>query len=424
MSVVLGVLLAIVLILVAPGLASAFRVEPADRAKFVDMLRATGAALVLFMPALVLEGLVKGFERFGQLRVLEVAATMTYAALTVALIRGGYGLQTIQYAFLGVTLLKYLSLAAWMGKALRQSGLSLGPWTREDFGEVWHRSSLLVLGKFGSALQSLTPPLIIAALSGPSSVGLYDMLMRLPRFLKPALGILASAVLPAASRLHGAGNDRQIQALGRHGTWLPPFLTLGPIVGLMLFSEAILLYWVGSRYAEYASWLALALTIPACMVLIQFGLSALQIHRTYIQRSNRLLYTSVVVQFMVSFAVYPMFLERSFILGQAVALVGLMPWYFQLVRQGFGITDRDALAPIGRMALVLAVTAVPMFFLTPLLTTRGVAVNVSVFCAWCICTYMVGWLFALTEDQRNVLQRAFSEVASKFKPSRTGSADR
>src|SRR5258708_38557060 len=109
----------------------------------------------------------------------------------------------VAYAFLLATCGRYVILAIIVPTQMRSAGLVFSKWGDQSQREILRRALLMFQGKVLGAAQTQVPPLLIAALVGPAGVGTYDIVTRLPRFLKSTFGLLASALLPAAAQLEG-----------------------------------------------------------------------------------------------------------------------------------------------------------------------------------------------------------------------------
>src|SRR6185295_1479946 len=91
-------------------------------------LAATGASLLAFFPGLIAEGVVKGFERFGVLRAVEVGATLAYAAGTLAVVAAGASYDAVAYAFLASIAGRYLVLGVVAAVEMRRAGVRPARW--------------------------------------------------------------------------------------------------------------------------------------------------------------------------------------------------------------------------------------------------------------------------------------------------------
>ena len=58
-------------------------------------------------------------------------------------------------------------------------------------------------------LQQTVPPLLIGVLFTPTEVGTFDLLTRLPRFLKAIMAPLYSVILPISTRIEETTDTRR-----------------------------------------------------------------------------------------------------------------------------------------------------------------------------------------------------------------------
>src|SRR6185437_5718908 len=99
-SILLAITLSVAAWFAVPLLVTQFKVEPAHTASFASILRYTAIANMLLFPALVWEGVVKGFERYSLLRIAEFFTTALYVAATIYVARAGYQYDVVAYCFL------------------------------------------------------------------------------------------------------------------------------------------------------------------------------------------------------------------------------------------------------------------------------------------------------------------------------------
>src|SRR6201999_1621911 len=125
--------------LAIPFVVAQFKVEPAHVESFTDILRYTAIANLLLFPALVWEGIVKGFERYSLLRLTEFLSTVVYVAATVYAARSGQSYEVIAYCFLGSNILRALILLGAAATAFNHSGATLSLPTPEVRHDVMTR---------------------------------------------------------------------------------------------------------------------------------------------------------------------------------------------------------------------------------------------------------------------------------------------
>jgi O-antigen/teichoic acid export membrane protein len=320
-----GILSAIALWIVAAPLTKIFKVEPAEAEAFVSILRITALVLPMTFLGLVAEGALKGFEQYGWLRLTEVGSNASYVAAVYALIWYRAPFEWIAYSYLAMTVAKYVSLAWVVYRAAHDSPLRFCSWTVPSRQDVVHRCWLMFNNRIAGILQQPVAPLAIGALYSPVEVGTYDLITRLPRFLKATMAPLHSAILPISTRIEEATDTRRMQILGRNGFVLPTAIIVPVLVVVALFSEQILKVWVGPQHADQWPWLALSMLIPATTVMLGAGQAALMVRSDFLRLNTRLLYLQVVTQYVVTALTIAWFQERAFILGWVISYVVFTP---------------------------------------------------------------------------------------------------
>ena len=271
----MGIVLGVALWAVAGSLAAIFKVAPDQAAAFIAILTVTALVLPVAFLGLVAEGALKGFEQYGWLRLTEVSGNVLYVAAVYALAWRGAPYEWIAYSYLAVMVVKYLVLAGVAGRAAFATSLRFCAWNAASRRDVLHRCWLMLNSRVAGILQQPLVPLVIGALFGPAEVGVYDLITRLPRFLKASMAPLHAAILPISTRLDEATDTHRLQILGRNGLVLPAAIIVPVLVVAALFSKEILNVWVGPQHSNQWPWLALTMLIPAITVMLGAGQTAL-----------------------------------------------------------------------------------------------------------------------------------------------------
>ena len=410
LSVAVGALIAGIIVVAAPGLGAVFGVAAAERESFVGILVVTGLVLAVFFPGLVAEGVVKGFERFGALRAIEVLATLGYAAATLLGIRLGFSYAAVAYAYLGAMLARYLALAVIAALEMRRAGLRPRRWSKPSRDDVLRRSSLMFQSKMLGTLQMPVPPLLIGALLGPAAVGLYEIITRLPRFLKSTLSLLASAVLPVAARLEGRGAHDQLRNLGLKSFWLVPFVTFPVLFAAAGLARPILEAWMGPQLAAHWPWMAVMLLFPILQVVMFVSQAALQVRPQYMARANRVSAIGIAIQFAVSLVFIQPLGPMSFVLGVALAGVATFPFHLRLVAQSLEVKPGSLWRPVlthGALAFVMAAGLALIDRSTAGLGLLGLG---AVFGAALLAYWAVAYVVVLEEAARTLVGRLASSL--------------
>lgn len=309
----------------ASWLTKVFKVPPEHVAAFISILKITALALPIAFLGLIAEGFLKGFERYGWLRATEVGSNLSYVAAVYFLSWSGADFQWLAYVYLATVVGKYLVLAIIVYQTGRPVSMRFSNWTAPIRREILHRSWLMFNNRIGGTLQQTLPPLAIGAIFGPLEVGSFDLITRLPRFLKATMAPLYAAILPVSTHLDETTDTKRLQMLGRSGIILPAAALIPVLIVVALFSDDILRIWVGAQHADQWPWLAVSLCIPGVTVMLGAGQTALIVRADFLRISTRLTYLQVFMQYLIT-AIFLYWLgEKAFILGWAISYVAFAP---------------------------------------------------------------------------------------------------
>jgi O-antigen/teichoic acid export membrane protein len=326
-----GIVSGLILWASASWLTKAFKVPPEHVTAFISILSVTGLALPIAFLGLIAEGFLKGFEYYGWLRATEVCSNLSYVAAVYLLSWSAADFQWLVYAYLATVVGKYLVLAIIVRQAGGPVSMRFSRWTAPVRRDILHRCWLMFNNRIAGTLQHTLPPLAIGAIFGPVEVGSFDLITRLPRFLKATMAPLYAAILPISTHLDETTDTRRLQMLGRSGIILPAAVLIPILIVVALFSDDILRIWVGPQHASQWPWLALSLCIPGVSGMLGVGQAALIVRADYLRISTRLTYLQVLLQYLITVVFLYWLRERAFILGWATSHVAFAPVFAHFI---------------------------------------------------------------------------------------------
>jgi O-antigen/teichoic acid export membrane protein len=402
----IGVIVGIALLLGRDAITALFRVDAAHVQGFHAIIYMTAAANLIIFPGLVGEGIVKGFEHFPTMRMLEVASNVIFVLGTLVAAYVGAPFEWAAYAFLAGFVVR--AVAVWL-VALRlcdRAGLRLGArpvaqTTRDVLAYAW----VLSQSKFLGALQFPILPILVGALFGPRAVGVYDVLVRLPRFCKAILSILNTALLPVSARIEQNRADEQLRRLARAGLIILPAITVPPLVGGAVFAEPILRLWIGPDVAQFWPWMALMFLVPVAAQYLSFGSTIMVARPSILVVLNRLLALQLAIMAVTTYATLQHFEERAFILGQAVSWVAVLPWQLWVLARALGIARMRVLRTILIQAGLMAPLAVCCYLASTGVRLENFMELCISFGAWCGLLWTVQYFVVLDDDSRDEVWR-------------------
>jgi O-antigen/teichoic acid export membrane protein len=290
--------------------------------------------------------------------------------------------QWAAFAFLAYGISKAALVSVAAAQVLGSKSTTLNLPTRQEWMDLRSRCLPLGLNRAMGVAQAYAAPALIGVMIGTAAVGLYDLVTRIPRFLKVVTGVLSSAVLPMVLRMEQSGDSASINRLFRLGL-LGVLALVCPIVAWgICFSEAILRVWLSDDYAGLWRWQALMFVWPLMNAVTSFTCGALLGRPHFVSALNRVVGGQVLMQITLSVALVPIFSEQAFVLGQVVALCASLPLQLGLVAKECGFQ-----LVMFRRHLLIVVTFTLVAF-------AGLGINISSLSdnSWKLLISIAGWL--------------------------------
>jgi O-antigen/teichoic acid export membrane protein len=320
-----------ILLFLAPLMVNWARVPDANVAEMTSIIKVTALTLPFLFFCLVVEGILKGFERFTAQRSLEVFSALIYAAIAVVVVSNHLHFKYVCYGLLVAYFFRTVLASSLVYREFLSRQVRPVLWTRGDWDEFRSRARGFSRGKVLGVIQAHSPSIAITMFLGPAALGAFEALSRLPRFAKSVLGLLNSIVQPVAARLDDMTDHSALSRLGRIGILIVGAST-APILGVAFaFSEPALRLWLAPGVSQYWQWQAAYFLIPTLGALVGFGGSALLGRRDVVSSFNRLTQLNVLFAIVGGVILLPWFQERSFIASQVAASLITFPMTFRLI---------------------------------------------------------------------------------------------
>jgi O-antigen/teichoic acid export membrane protein len=414
-AVLISLASALVLVAFEPFFQRLFHIDSTHADAFQLILYVTAAANLFLFPGLIGEGVLRGFERFPFLRLIDVAAALAYALGTIIAVFLSLPFEEVALIYLGTLVLRglvvcfeawRLSTAAGFHASLRAEKLLLVNTLRH----CW----IIMQGKILGSLQWTLLPVIVGTLLGPGPVAVYDIVTRLPRFAKSVLALLCGSLLPFSVQLEQLNAQREMIRLARAGLILLPAITVPPLVGCALFAEPILRLWIGPQMVDYSWWMAMMFGVTIIHQYLSFA-SVIMLSRPEVLKVlNRIALLNVVIMGIVIAATFVNLGERAFILGQALAWLAIWPIQSFVIARQLRIGSRM----LGRVAFVqgmLMGPAVLLAFWDPdLFRVSGIPQLVAAIGLWTVVQWFLHYWLILEESERKEIHRILGGLFSMW----------
>ncbi|MEO5882996.1 MAG: oligosaccharide flippase family protein [Caldimonas sp.] len=398
-----GLAAALMLNVFAPLIVSLFHAPPGAQSGFRHLILATSIAFPILLLSLLAEGVLKGFEDFKRLRALEVLSTLLYAGAAVLAVAWRLSFEWIGFVYLAYGVVKAVLICSLAVAMLSRRRAIFGLPDRAEWRDLRLRSVPLGFNRMIGVGQGHAAPVLIGAILGSAAVGFYDLVVRIPRFLKIVTGVLNSAVLPIVMRLDEAGDKAGVQRLFQMGL-LGVLCIVTPLVAWgMSFSEAMLRLWVSERYSVLWSWQALMFAWPLVNAITSFTCGGLLGRHRFVSALNWIVLGQIVVQIGTSMLLLPYIREQSFVVGQILAVCGSLPLQLWLVSRECDLHLVDFKRHFACIVLFAVVVAACLALDVSAFVHAGAQLILSL-AIWCGASGLVIWAVLMNHAERQAVR--------------------
>ena len=249
-----GVLIAVAGI----GLIGLFDIAPELREQARLGVLAIALLTIVGWPAKTFQDVLRGMQRFELAAAAEVVAYLMVMTTVLVLL---FAFDPPLWALVGAV----ASLAPLMGLCSAVIVLVLGlPFRvrpsllQREYTVAFLRFSLYLLASGVTDLVIYSVDRAVLAFYRPAStLGLYEAAVRPNSVVRGLQGSMVATVLPASARFMAEGDEMRVRELLLRGSRYVLGLTVPVIVTFIVLAQPILVVWVGDRFSDAATALAI-----------------------------------------------------------------------------------------------------------------------------------------------------------------------
>jgi O-antigen/teichoic acid export membrane protein len=188
---------------------------------------------------------------------IELVAVGIYLAVMLGLIFGGAGLAAVIAVSGALPLLSGTLSMLVVRRRRLPFRFERAAVTRPRTAEIVPTAGWLLVVELSTLVMYGLQRIVLGAYRSPAAVGLFEGPVRAHNMLYALGGALAVPTVPTASRYVATGDRRRLRELAVRGTRYTLALYVPLCVTLMALAEPILDVWLGDRYGEGATALAI-----------------------------------------------------------------------------------------------------------------------------------------------------------------------
>lgn len=411
MSLILGIILGLLILVTRNYIIFFLKIDSDIKNEFLIILVALGYSLIFLFPAMLLDGIFRGIEKFTVLRISEIIVSCCHLLLVSAIIHKSMPFVALGFVQIFIIIVRPLILGIYYFLYLRKSTpLELSFWDKGIVVEVYSRSLLLFKSRVFSTGRTQFPSMLAGFLYGPSAVAFFEIVSRIPQFAKVVIGFINASLLPISARLDASDESEKFKRLIYWGLLLPYTITLPVFCSLAYLSPQIIKSWIGDSYIQNSEWLALMMVIPISAALTGFSSTLLGARMSYLEVSTKLTVVQFYVQMALSLILAGWMNEKGFLLAQAIVVILSIPFQLAQIISVSEITTKSlnrSLIVNLTIELILCVTFYNIIKIDNKFST------IFVFVLWCLLAWLSSYWFVFDNKDRKNITRMICGAASE-----------
>lgn len=356
-------------------------------------------------PTIPFAGLFQGLQRFDLLKGVQTAVVILAALGIILLLNLGYNYLAIIFCTVSSLFIQFLLYLYFAYRELPFFVIKYEHFSRDSINAIWKMSKFLSIGNIASVIHLHTPRIIVGIFLGPVFMASFDIIIRLPRFIKAQLGFLNSAVMTAASELKAQDQHETLRALFLRGLRYQFVVALPIITGSIFFAEEFLRVWVGRSFENLASLLQLALLWNFMTPVVNYGASILVGMNRKLERITTLHVMTAFLGIFISAVLVERYRLNGIIVGYVFSYVLTLPWYLSMYLREFDIKYPNFLKETILMFISMVIPFAVVTLVNHSIPGEKFSSLIMKVLAWCFVYWGVLYFIALNkEDRRMVLK--------------------
>jgi O-antigen/teichoic acid export membrane protein len=263
----LGLLLMIPTVLGSIYVDRLFRVPPAFFHDARLLFFIVGTSLALGFPLAISNGVLEGLQKFYLMNWTNIVSMLLRAALTVVVLRRGYGLLTVALITVSFPLVTS-AVRAVIVQRLLHVPYGRKYVDRSAFKQVANYGSITFVIIVAQRLRFKTDAVIIGSFVSAAAITYFSIGARLVDYAGEVVGSMAQIFTPMSSQFHAAGDFDRLRRVFISGNRACALAMFPMSVSLIVMGKSVIESWVGLRYVSSYSVL-LVLLIPATLYYVQ-----------------------------------------------------------------------------------------------------------------------------------------------------------
>ncbi|HRE48786.1 MAG TPA: oligosaccharide flippase family protein [Aggregatilineales bacterium] len=315
---------------------SLFRTPPEHLDTARSLLFILALQTLFDFPALAVQGVLEGLQRYDVTRGLNIVRIFLYSGLSLLFLQAGMGVYALAWATFLSELVRLLGHIYWGRRAFPAWRLVYCP-SRAVLRAMVGLSSKMFVFALATTVYNQMDQIILATRLSTTALTDYDISARLHTLVFALTTLIGPFMVPAASALYAQADLPALRRLMLRATRFTAAFAAPATILLIVLAESMTRYWIGAEYLHTVTATRLFLSYLLMYLLIRVG-------QNMLIGMNRLavllpaLLISTIVNLLVSLIAVGSLGVTGVILGTVVGNAAACLLYLYAFRRDIGIT--------------------------------------------------------------------------------------
>lgn len=228
-----------------------------------------GGTICIGLPLSCFESVLFAFERYDLINMVDVFATMLRALLIITALNTGFGILSLAFITLGVSVLDYLIRARIAFRLYPALKLRFQFGGRKFFKEIFSYSGYVFILAISAKVIFYTDSLVIGKFLTLGAITYYVIASKLIRYGGDLISAVVRVFFPIAAKLDAKNDFHQLRTLLTKGTKFVSLLSLPLCVLSITLGGQLIGLWMGREYVAISWPILIVLTLPPLFAMPQ-----------------------------------------------------------------------------------------------------------------------------------------------------------
>ena len=406
LSILIGVVISLFTLLFFHNIESYF-VDINTYSGFFDTFKWFVLSYVLQFVNYTFIGIYEGFQRYDISKIMEVFFYVLQSILIITIVLLNLQINYFIYVFIFIFTINFV-INIIVFKRLFEFRLCFNN-MRISAVKFYDIAKHMFPTQLSSMVYNQYPKFFILSFLNTTSLGIYDVIVKIPRFLKTIAGFINSALMPAVSELTALGKNESVNNIYELGFRLNLFILVPILTAVIYFAQPIMHIWINDtmHYQYMQVFVIWNLLVP----YVTFGGPLLVGMNKELKFMKNVSWSITIISIVVSLILIRDLELWGIVFGQLSGLI-LLPIIFSKYMEIFAV---NKFAFIKSNILIYLIAIIPIVFFEYFANVSSMITLIISGFVWCSIYWLLIYFVILNQKEKIILREVSYNLIKRFR---------